>query len=79
MEAVAGMMIFAALTDDQLALSGCAVALLVCGGAMWVSYFVGQYFRGSNLDSSRQTLSLPLHEAAVKARVAEQPEHRRAA
>ena len=36
------MDIFRNASDDQLALMGCAVALLMCGGLMYVSYFVGQ-------------------------------------
>jgi len=36
------MDIFRNASDDQIALMGCAVALLLSGGLMYVSYFVGQ-------------------------------------
>ncbi len=36
------MDIFRNASDDQIALMGCAVTLLLCGGLMYVSYFVGQ-------------------------------------
>lgn len=36
------MDIFRNASDDQIALMGCAIALLMCGGLMYVSYFVGQ-------------------------------------
>lgn len=36
------MDIFQNASDDQIALMGCAVALVLSGGLMYVSYFVGQ-------------------------------------
>lgn len=36
------MEIFQNASDDQIALMGCAAALLFSGGLMYVSYFVGQ-------------------------------------
>ncbi len=36
------MDIFRNASDDQIALMGSAVALLLSGGLMYVSYFVGQ-------------------------------------
>ncbi len=41
------MEIFQNASDDQIALMGCAAALLFSGGLMYVSYFVGQGRRSS--------------------------------
>ncbi|MBI1313150.1 hypothetical protein GC176_17810 [bacterium] len=57
------MEIFQNASDDQIALMGCAAALLFSGGLMYVSYFVGQGRRSSEsqpaipLDQSRETQS----------------------
>ncbi len=55
------MEIFQNASDDQIALMGCAAALLFSGGLMYVSYFVGHGRRSSEnqtaipLEQSRET------------------------
>lgn len=36
------MDIFNSLSDDQVALLGCACALVISGTVMWISYFLGR-------------------------------------
>lgn len=43
-------------SDDEVALLGCAVALLSSGLLMWVSYYVGQFVRRG--ESSETTVAI---------------------
>lgn len=52
------------LTDDQTALVGCVVALMVCGLAMTLSGFLGQAREGSR---PQRTLSMVRHRSAAPA------------
>ncbi len=55
------MELFSNPSDDQIALMGCALALFVCGGLMYVSFFVGRLRQGSSATStstSRQPVTV---------------------
>jgi hypothetical protein len=41
------MDLFSGLSDDQFALAGCAIALIVTGGLMSISHFIGDARRKS--------------------------------
>lgn len=47
------MQIFSQLTDDQFALLGCAVALIVTGTMMSLSYYIGQSRRQQDRQTTR--------------------------
>lgn len=47
------MEIFRNLTDDQLALLGCAAALVLSGTVMALSYFIGRARRHSGSQTGR--------------------------
>ena len=42
--------------DDQIALMGCAAALLFSGGLMYISFFVGRY--GQNKETTSRSIPL---------------------
>ena len=69
----------AALTDDQIALTGCAVALVVCGGLMWVSFFAGQFLRRRNEDHPARVLRFTAPPSTEDSRQETPAQHRRAA
>lgn len=56
------------LTDDQVALLGCLLALVVTGTLMSLSFYVGKRARGETPDQQgerKHMASLPLHETAA--------------
>ena len=62
-----------ALTDDEIALLGCAVAFFGSAGIMWLSYFIG---RSSRREQSAERALLLGKPAPVALR--QQPQHSRA-
>lgn len=48
------MPVFDSLNDDQVALLGCAVALLLCGGGMVLSYTLRRWITGVTRNSAGQ-------------------------
>lgn len=59
------MDIFRNASDDQIALMGCAVALLLSGGLMYVSYFVGRLRQPQETQEPiRLGVRRPDHDAA---------------
>jgi hypothetical protein len=65
------MDLFTNASDDQIALMGCAAALFVFGGLMYVSFFIG---RSKQTEEQPQTVSLEAHRA-----VPQESQERRAA
>lgn len=53
------MDLFQNASDDQIALMGCAAALLLSGGLMYVSYFLGQ----GRAQAGKQSETLPFPES----------------
>lgn len=64
------------LTDDQKALLGCGVALLVCGGIMVLSHTIRQWFTGN---SSAQTYRYQSRISAAENAAAQESTDRKAA
>jgi len=50
------MELFNNASDDQIALMGCAVALLFSGGLMYVSFFVGRH--GQTQDTTSRSIPM---------------------
>lgn len=48
------------LTDDQLAIAGCALALTVCGTLMSLSYYLGRFLRGDDQSEGNAPIIRPL-------------------
>jgi hypothetical protein len=55
------MPFFDSLNDDQVALLGCAVALILCGGGMVLSHTLRRWITGMSQDAAdgRQNQSNP--------------------
>jgi hypothetical protein len=61
------------LSDDQTALVGCALALMVCGTVMSLSYYVGRFFHKTQAapePNEPQTLKMPDPLALASKRLA---------
>lgn len=43
-------------SDDQIALMGCAAAILICGGMMYLSFFVGR--QGKNEETTGRSIPM---------------------
>jgi hypothetical protein len=71
------------LTDNQVALLGCLLALIVTGTLMSLSFYVGKRVRGETtgrMGERRYAVSLPLREtAAEEADASHDGKHRRTA
>ena len=55
---------FHSLSDDQIALIGCAAALAVCSMIMWVSTYFGRGLKGERVTDEAQPITLPLPKTA---------------
>jgi len=47
------------MSDDQIAMSGCVAALIICGLVMSLSFYVGQFF--NNRQTKRVTTPIRNH------------------
>jgi hypothetical protein len=62
------MELFSNLSDDQIALLGCAVALVTTGSIMCLSYFIGR----SRPQGSQVATRVPISIVAEAAEISEQ-------
>jgi hypothetical protein len=74
------MELFSNLSDDQIALLGCATALVSTGSLMCLSYFIGRgRMQGAQAASPDRSVAISGMAEATVAEVADRSKHRSAA